>query len=97
MSDIGWYVLYRDTTGDAVSVGTDDLSALPAGLSVARLDSDDAEALLSGDGRWDAATRAVVDVPSPLPESVDTVRLSAWLTARGYDATATIRDIEDLP
>lgn len=92
MSDI-WRVIYDLTTGEPKSIGTDAVSPRD-GCGVVGLSAAEADALLSGDGRWDAASRAVVPVvPPPLPEvSVD--QLVAWMRGRmtADEVDAAIRE-----
>jgi hypothetical protein len=55
--------VYETATGRLVSVGTVVASPLPAGLTSVVLSPADAQGLLNGSRRWDAATRAVVATP----------------------------------
>lgn len=95
MSD-QWFMVIDAATGLSVSIGTDVAHPLPNNLAAVPISDEDAAAILCSEAAWDASTRAVVDVPAPLPESVDTVRLSVWLASHGFDAAVAIREIEGL-
>ena len=62
MADETWYVVYYSATGEAYSFGTSLADPMPAEFSAKPLSGPDAEAISTGAGRWDAASRTVVPV-----------------------------------
>jgi hypothetical protein len=95
MSD-QWHVVYDSATGDACSIGSGPVGFLPSGLAAASITDDQADAILSGDSRWDSATRAVVPiVPPPLPE-VTVDQIVVWIAAKGFDPDAAVREAAEL-
>lgn len=77
------YLVHRDDTGAAVSVGSVIANPLPAGHTAVPLDDVEAAALAAGHARWDPVARAVV-VTGPPPQ----VANQATLTARALAALA---------
>jgi len=87
-----WKVVYDSSTGVAHSIGSGTVGSLPSGLAWASITDDQADAILSGDSRWDAATRAVVPiVPPPLPE-VTVDQIVVWIAAQGFDPEMAVRE-----
>jgi hypothetical protein len=82
------YVIYRDSDGAAVSVGSVLADPLPAGLSTFELSPGEAGLLRSGGVTWDAASRTVV----PSVASVVEVN-EADLRTKLRDFVGTIGDI----
>jgi len=73
-----WHVVIRETTGEAVSLGTQLASPLRDGLAVVHLSTDDAEAIMAGRAVWDATTRCVSPCTPPIPDvTADQLRL--WM------------------
>lgn len=67
---MAWHVIYRQSDGEAVSVGQVVADPLPAGLVDESVSDDDGEGFLDGTRRWDPATRTVVDAVPPVQETV---------------------------
>jgi hypothetical protein len=96
MSD-QWHVVYDSATGDARSIGSGPVGSLPSGLASAAITDAQADAILSGESRWDSATRAVVPlVPPPLPE-VTVDQIVVWIAAQGLDPDTAVREAAELP
>jgi hypothetical protein len=76
---LSWYMVH-DASGNAVSMGTVVANPLPNGLSATALTTEEAEAIMAGESRWDAATLAVVSVTPPVPEFVTRwqIRTKLW-------------------
>lgn len=80
---MNWFVVVRAETGKAVSIGTVVADPLPDGLEAIALSEADGELLRTGAGRWDDATRSVVPLPVPTPESVTARQARLWLIRHG--------------
>lgn len=74
-----WYMVIDAADGRAVSIGTDVSDPLPEGLEAVPISTDDATAILCSEAIWDAATRAVVIPPPPVPGEVDPWKLALYL------------------
>jgi hypothetical protein len=91
MSD-AWHVVYESASGDAHSIGSGPVGSLPSGLAASSITDDQADAILSGESRWDSATRAVVPIiPPPLPE-VTVDQIVVWIAAKGFDPDTAVRE-----
>ena len=60
-----WHILYNNTTGASVSVGTVIADPLPAGITALPLTNEQGEGLRNGSLKWDEATRTLVPTPPP--------------------------------
>jgi hypothetical protein len=95
MSDT-WSVVYDFATGQARSIGSGTVGSLPSGLAWQSITDAQADAILSGESRWDSATRAVVPlIPPPLPE-VTVDQIVVWIAAQGLDPDSAIREAATL-
>jgi len=80
--------MVHDAAGNPVSMGTVVANPLPDGLSASALSLADAEGILDGSSRWDAATLAVVPVTPPVPEFVTRWQIRQAMLRR-YQITPT--------
>ena len=55
-----WYIVYQTADGEAVSIGSVLANPLPAGLQTFQVPSEQIDALLSGDLRWNSATLSLI-------------------------------------
>lgn len=92
-----WHVVYESATGRQVSTGTVVANPLPDGLSAVALSEDDADALLSGRGRWDDATRTVFAKPQPVPATISPRQARLWLVRNGITPTHVDAVIASIP
>jgi hypothetical protein len=60
-----WHILYNNTTGQSVSIGTVIADPLPAGITALPLTDEQGEGLQNGSLIWDAATRTLIPTPPP--------------------------------
>ena len=60
-----WHLLYNDTTGASVSIGTVIADPLPAGITALPLPDEQGEGLQNGSLKWDEATRTLIPTPPP--------------------------------
>jgi len=60
-----WHLLYNDTTGESVSIGTVIADPLPAGITALPLSDEQGEGLQNGSLVWDAASRMLIPTPPP--------------------------------
>ena len=60
-----WHLLYNDTTGASVSIGTVIADPLPAGITALPLTNEQGEGLQNGSLKWDEATRTLIPTPPP--------------------------------
>jgi hypothetical protein len=91
-----WRVVYDSATGEARSIGSGPVGSLPSGLAAASISDAQADAILAGESRWDAATRAVVPlIPPPLPD-VTVDQIVVWIAAQGLDPDAAVREAAEL-
>ena len=60
-----WHLLYNDTTGASVSIGTVIADPLPAGITALPLTDEQGEGLQNGSLKWDEQTRTLVPTPPP--------------------------------
>lgn len=60
-----WHLLYNDTTGASVSIGTVIADPLPAGITALPLTDEQGEGLQNGSLKWDEATRTLIATPPP--------------------------------
>ena len=60
-----WHILYNNTTGESVSVGTVIADPLPAGITALPLTDEQGEGLQNGSLIWDAASRSLIATPPP--------------------------------
>ena len=60
-----WHLLYNDTTGASVSIGTVIADPLPAGITALPLSDEQGEGLQNGSLKWDEQTRSLVPTPPP--------------------------------
>ena len=60
-----WHLLYNNTTGASVSVGTVIADPLPAGITALPLTDEQGEGLQNGSLKWDEATRTLIPTPPP--------------------------------
>lgn len=86
MNDPWWIIC--DADGRSVSVGTVVADPLPEGLVAVALSDEDSALIRDGRGVWDEATRSVVALPVPVPESVEARQLRKWLIIHGHDPEA---------
>jgi hypothetical protein len=96
MSDEQWYVVC-DEAGNSVSIGTVVADPLPAGMTAIALRAEDAGALLSGAGAWDAASLSVQPIPVPVPTSVTARQIRLWLVRHGVSLSAVDAAIDWIP
>lgn len=67
---MAWFVLYRDSNGEAVSIGSVVANPLPAGILSKQISDAEGAGLTNGTKRWDAATLTVVDVGPILSDQI---------------------------
>jgi hypothetical protein len=60
-----WHILYNNTTGESVSIGTVIADPLPEGITALPLTDAEGEGLQNGTLMWDAATRTLIPTPPP--------------------------------
>ncbi len=96
MSDEQWYVVC-DEAGNSVSIGTVVADPLPAGMTANALSAEDAGALLSGAGAWDASSLSVQPIPVPVPTSVTARQIRLWLVRHGVSLAAVDAAIDWIP
>jgi hypothetical protein len=96
MSDEQWYVVC-DEAGNSVSIGTVVADPLPAGMTANALSAEDAGALLSGAGAWDAGSLSVQPIPVPVPTSVTARQIRLWLVRHGVGLAAVDAAIDAIP
>jgi hypothetical protein len=60
-----WHILYNNTTGQSVSIGTVIADPLPAGITALPLTDAEGEGLQNGTLIWDAASRTLIPTPPP--------------------------------
>jgi hypothetical protein len=60
-----WHILYNNTTGESVSIGTVIADPLPAGITALPLTDEQGEGLQNGSLIWDAASRSLIATPPP--------------------------------
>jgi hypothetical protein len=63
---MNWHLLYNNTTGQSVSIGTVISDPLPAGITAMPLTDEQGEGLQNGSLIWDAANRTLIPTPAPL-------------------------------
>ena len=96
MPDETWYVVC-DEAGNSVSIGTVVADPLPDGLAAVALDDAAADALLSGAGVWDAATRSVQPAAAAVPSTVSARQIRLWLVRHGVSLAAVDAAIAAIP
>lgn len=67
---MAWFVLYRDSNGEAVSIGSVVANPLPAGILSKQISDAEGVGLTNGTKRWDSATLTVVDVGPILSDQI---------------------------
>jgi hypothetical protein len=82
MSNEQWYIVC-DEDGNSVSIGTVVADPLPDGLFSIALSDSDAELLNSGLGIWDANSRSIIVIPTPVPTSISARQIRLWLIQHG--------------
>ena len=94
---MNWFIIIRRDTGAACSIGTVVADPLPDGLEAIALSGADGERLRDGTGRWDEATRSVVAVSPPVPQSVTARQIRLWLVSHGVSMSAVDAAIDAIP
>lgn len=57
---MSWYIVIRQDTGEAFSIGDQIADPMPAEFEAIPLSDEDAASIMSGASRWDSADRDVV-------------------------------------
>lgn len=92
-----WYLIH-DASGGSVSLGTVVARPLPTGLTAVALTAEQAEGIRGGTARWDSASRSVVALAPPVPETVTRWQLQTWLLrSRSITPAAVSALIATLP
>jgi hypothetical protein len=67
---MAWFVLYRDSNGEAVSIGSVVANPLPAGVLSKQITDAEGAGLTNGTKRWNAVTLTVVDVDPVISDQI---------------------------
>ena len=67
---MAWFVLYRDSNGEAVSIGSVVANPLPNGILSKQITDEEGTGITNGTKRWDSGTLTVVDVGPNIPDQI---------------------------